>query len=83
MNLPTRRLAVVTAVVAAVAALAAAALLVRRHGPRLRGSVRRQGPGATQPEPEDLTERPVPRSVAALSTPPHFEQDPNAPEPDA
>jgi len=79
------RVAAAVAVLLAAVALAAATLRARRREPDPvvpRQGRRRRAPEA-EPDSEDLTDRPVPRSVAALSTPPHFEQDPDQPEPEA
>jgi hypothetical protein len=78
----SRRTAVVAAVAAVLAAALGTALVVRRRrtGALLPQQVRRRVP---ESEPrdhleEDVTGRPTPRSVTALSTPPHVEQSPEA-----
>ena len=83
MNLRIGRPAVLA--VGAVAVAAAAARLAHRSRPvlTLPQQVRRRSPGPTHPDTDDLTDRPVPRSVAALSTPPHFEQELDEHEPDS
>jgi hypothetical protein len=80
----SRRAAVVAAVAALLVAALGAALVVsrRRTGALLPPQVRRRIP-ASEPQnhlEEDVTGRPTPRSVTALSTPPHVEQTPEAAE---
>jgi hypothetical protein len=60
-------------------ALGAAVVLVRgRTAALLPPQVRRRVPGPVTEDhaEEDVTGRPTPRSVTALSTPPHVEQSP-------
>jgi hypothetical protein len=71
-----------TGALAALVALAVSAvallLLRRRPATVLPQQVRRRLPGRGPVDPghEDLTGRPSPRSVTALSPPPHVEQEP-------